>query len=168
MIDRRRVLEGGILTLAAAGLGLAPASSSAPEPEPLRRASRATGEQIALTPAQFTEAAWSRMAWLLRDPVTGEHEPIDPRLIAALVALAAVLGVPPRYEVLCGFRSPDRRRGATGGYHALGRALDVRLEGVSSRRLAVAAAASLRGGVGHYRNADFVHLDTGAPRRWAG
>jgi len=44
----------------------------------------------------------------------------------------------------------------------------VRLAGVDSARLADCARGLRRGGVGYYRESDFVHLDTGAFRTWRG
>jgi uncharacterized protein YcbK (DUF882 family) len=49
-----------------------------------------------------------------------------------------------------------------------GRAIDIRIEGVDTRRIRNAALAMQRGGVGYYGRSDFVHLDTGNVRSWAG
>jgi uncharacterized protein YcbK (DUF882 family) len=63
------------------------------------------------------------------------------------------------------------RRAGGGGVarkslHMQGRAIDVRLRGVSCADLRDVAIAARRGGVGYYRRSDFVHLDTGAVRAW--
>jgi len=179
MIDRRRLLGSGVLALAAAGLGggisagisagIGAGSGIAPRALRLLLEHRTSGEHVALAWPVETElepTTSARVAWVLRDRDTGEQHPIDRTLLAALVATAAALGVPAVYEVLDGFRSPHRL-GAV-GLHGLGRALDVRLAGVPAARLAAAAAALGSGGVGHYRAADFVHLDTGARRSWSG
>jgi uncharacterized protein YcbK (DUF882 family) len=50
--------------------------------------------------------------------------------------------------------------------HLLGKAIDVRLSGYSTRRLGEYARSLARGGVGFYANSDFVHLDTGSVRFW--
>ena len=50
----------------------------------------------------------------------------------------------------------------------LGRAIDVRLTGYPSAKLRDLALAMKRGGVGYYPSSDFVHLDTGRVRSWAG
>jgi uncharacterized protein YcbK (DUF882 family) len=47
-----------------------------------------------------------------------------------------------------------------------GRAIDVRLGGVSTRKLHELALKMQRGGVGFYSKSDFVHLDNGAVRSW--
>ena len=47
-----------------------------------------------------------------------------------------------------------------------GRAIDVRLPGTDTARLAVLARQQQSGGVGFYRVSDFVHVDTGRVRIW--
>jgi uncharacterized protein YcbK (DUF882 family) len=49
-----------------------------------------------------------------------------------------------------------------------GKALDIRLQGVTCARLRDLALDSARGGVGYYRASNFVHIDTGRVRAWAG
>jgi uncharacterized protein YcbK (DUF882 family) len=55
---------------------------------------------------------------------------------------------------------------AKGSLHLQGRAIDVRLGDVSSAVLRDAAKELSRGGVGYYRESDFVHVDTGRVRVW--
>jgi uncharacterized protein YcbK (DUF882 family) len=50
--------------------------------------------------------------------------------------------------------------------HLLGKAIDVRLSGYSTRRLSEHARALALGGVGFYASSDFVHIDTGRVRSW--
>jgi uncharacterized protein YcbK (DUF882 family) len=52
--------------------------------------------------------------------------------------------------------------------HMQGRAIDVRLKHCSCADLRDLALLARRGGVGFYRRSDFVHIDTGAFRTWAG
>jgi uncharacterized protein YcbK (DUF882 family) len=47
---------------------------------------------------------------------------------------------------------------------SLGKAIDVRVEGVKTSTLRDTALAIKRGGVGFYEASDFVHMDTGRPR----
>ena len=78
------------------------------------------------------------------------------------------------FEVISGYRSPrtnEALRGQGGGVarkslHMQGRAIDVRLTDVPSDKLRDAAISLKRGGVGYYRQSDFVHLDTGRFRTW--
>ena len=50
--------------------------------------------------------------------------------------------------------------------HMLGNAIDVRLSDVKTSELRDAALAMKRGGVGYYKESDFVHIDIGRIRRW--
>jgi len=113
---------------------------------------------------------------LLRDFRTGEQHVIDPLLMDTLYDVAGHLGVEPVFSVISGYRSPqtneqlrERSNGvARHSLHLEGRAIDVRLAGVDCAALAAGARGMTRGGVGYYRQSDFVHLDTGAYRTWNG
>ena len=50
--------------------------------------------------------------------------------------------------------------------HMDGRAIDIRLPGQATSRLARLARSLQHGGVGYYRVSDFVHVDTGRVRIW--
>ncbi|NDB17026.1 MAG: DUF882 domain-containing protein [Gammaproteobacteria bacterium] len=121
-------------------------------------------------------SAVDRLQWLLRDHRSGEAAHIDVGLYDQLTALAAAARAEPRFEVISGYRSPQTNaslhaagRGvATRSLHMQGRAIDVRLRGVSTSTLRDFALAAGRGGVGYYRRSDFVHIDTGRVRHWAG
>lgn len=136
-----------------------------------------TGEQLALewpdaaAPPPSAQAALER---LLRDHYSGAVGRIDPALFAQLHALQRLLRHDGPWEVISGFRSAEtnerlRRRGggvARNSLHLQGRAIDVRLAGVALAELRDAALSLRRGGVGFYPAERFVHLDTGAVRRW--
>lgn len=137
-----------------------------------------TGETVT---ARYFAGAYDPVALgefnrVLRDHRTNEAGSMDPALFDFLYDLAALAGVEPHYEVISGFRSAAsnamlRRRSsgvAEKSQHLLGKAIDVRLRGVKTRRLRDLALELKRGGVGYYQRSDFVHLDTGRVRRWAG
>jgi uncharacterized protein YcbK (DUF882 family) len=113
---------------------------------------------------------------LLRDHRNGDQHPIDPKLMDYLYDVARTLGVDPVFSVISGYRSPQtneqlRERSDGVARHSLhleGRAIDVRLKGVSCTELATRAREMSRGGVGYYQKSDFVHLDTGVYRTWNG
>jgi uncharacterized protein YcbK (DUF882 family) len=113
---------------------------------------------------------------LLRDFRNGERHAIDPQLMDYLHAVALTIGVDPVFSVISGYRSPHTnellREHSTGvsrhSLHMQGRAIDVRVAGVDCADLAARALALSRGGVGYYRQSDFVHLDTGNFRTWRG
>lgn len=112
--------------------------------------------------------------YILRDHRTEDVHPIDPELLDMLHELAVRLKVTPDYDVISGFRSEQtnallRREGhavARRSYHLQGKAVDVRLAGVSLARLRKTALGLSRGGVGFYPDSRFVHLDTGPVRSW--
>lgn len=124
----------------------------------------------------FVAPALGKLNLLLRDHRVNEAAPIDPTLFDQLADLAEAAGVEPRYEIISGYRSPRTNAMLAGASHGVarrslhmeGRAIDVRLKGVSCADLRDLALTAGRGGVGYYRRSDFVHLDTGRVRSWAG
>ncbi|MFO1427215.1 MAG: DUF882 domain-containing protein [Steroidobacteraceae bacterium] len=126
--------------------------------------------------ARTPAPALSRLDWLLRDFRANEQTQMDPLLYDQLADLAVAAGVEPRFEVISGYRSPRTNAAlAEAGHgvaryslHMEGRAIDVRLRGVDQRHAARPRARGARGGVGYYRDSDFVHVDTGRVRTWTG
>ena len=111
---------------------------------------------------------------LLRDFRTETVFQIDPLVLDRLYVLQSTIGGAEAFQVISGYRSPDtnavlRKMSAGVAKHSLhmdGRAIDVRLPGTATHRLAALARQQLSGGVGFYRVSDFVHLDTGRVRNW--
>jgi len=111
---------------------------------------------------------------LLRDFRTGDVHPIDPALLDILFDLQTRADRDGPFEVISGYRSPAtnamlHRRSEGVAQHSMhleGRAVDVRLTGYSTPRLAAHARTLGRGGVGYYKRSDFVHVDTGRVRYW--
>lgn len=138
-----------------------------------------TGESLALAyrdASGLLADSLHQFNWLLRDFRVEEQHTMDAPLFDQLADLALAAGVEPRYEIISGYRSPrtnaalaDAGHGvATHSLHIEGRAIDVRLRGVNCATLRDLALTMQRGGVGYYRKSDFVHIDTGRVRRWAG
>jgi uncharacterized protein YcbK (DUF882 family) len=145
----------------------------------LELANTHTGEVLAVayrTAAGFAGDALAQLQRLLRDHRNDQQHPIDSALYDQLHEFALEAGAEPRFEVISGYRSPqtnamlhERSAGvAVGSLHIQGRAIDVRLRGVSCARLRDIALFKARGGVGYYERSDFVHVDTGAVRTWSG
>ena len=111
-----------------------------------------------------------------RDFRTGHEHPLDTGLFDLLHEVAVTLDRDPEFEVICGYRSPKtneylRGRSASSGVaqrslHLEGRAVDVRMVGVSVERLHTAGLSLQRGGAGLYTASQFVHFDTGRVRHW--
>ena len=128
----------------------------------------------------FAPAALEKLDRILGDHRSGEHHAMDPQLFVLLVDLAAAAGTEPRYQIISGFRSSDTNEKlrsrfvgaiapgaqAKNSQHIQGKAIDVRLNGVTTARLRDVAVGLKRGGVGYYQKSDFVHVDTARVRYW--
>ena len=180
-VSRRNFLRGVLIGVPAAvalgGPGRALASSL--ETRSLELVNTHTGESLKadyFLGGSYCEQSLFALNHLLRDFRTGDVAPIDPQLFDLLHGAAVLAGKEPRFEVISGFRSPatnamlnERSSGvARRSLHMEGRAIDVRLQGYRTDRLRDLALSMQAGGVGFYRKSDFVHLDTGRVRTWAG
>ena len=124
----------------------------------------------------YVPSALEEINRFLFDFRTGDAAEMDPELLDLIYDVRAALGGDGTYQVVSAYRSPKtnemlRGRSANTGVakksqHILGKAIDVRLEGVRTTRLRDTALAMRRGGVGFYEASDFVHMDTGRPRSW--
>jgi len=135
-----------------------------------------TGERLKIPyqgPGNRDSRVLEALNWFLRDFRTGEVHPIDPRLLDILYQVRRELGGG-AFAVISGYRSPATNamlRKRSGGVarrslHMEGRAIDIRLSGVATRRIRACAMNMRCGGVGYYAKSDFVHLDTGRVRYW--
>ena len=113
----------------------------------------------------------------LRDSRTGDRTSFRSRLFDLLYDLDVVVGdAGGEIDVVCGYRTPGsneflRTRGSHTGVavhslHMQAEAIDIRLPGIATARLRDAALHMQRGGVGYYRDSNFVHVDVGPVRRW--
>ena len=136
-----------------------------------------TGEKLKLTyfeRGNYIENALHEINYLLRDFRTDEVHSIDTALLDQLFDLKQALGFNKPFHILSGYRSPftnaqlrKHSRGvAEHSFHLQGRAIDIRVEGISSKTIRNAALAMAQGGVGYYPRNNFVHLDTGRYRTW--
>jgi len=174
-LDRRRFILGG-LGLAAAGLAVMP-RAQANDARRLSFYHTHTGQQLRLTYAEdgrHLPQALDEINEFLRDFRTGKSHPIDPQLLDALYHLREKAGGRGTYEIVSAYRAPetnDMLRANSGGVaqgslHMQGKAMDVRLRGVPTRELREHALSLQVGGVGYYRESDFIHVDTGRVRFW--
>ncbi len=123
---------------------------------------------------EYVDAALAEINRYLGDFRTGDTTVMDPRLLDLIYDIRAALGSHGTYEVISAYRSPKTNEmlRATGGgvarnsQHLLGTAIDVRLEDIPIAVLRDTALSMQRGGVGFYKQSDFVHIDTGRVRRW--
>ena len=115
-----------------------------------------------------------RFSSLLRDHHADEVREMDPGLIDIFFALSAFTGSMGTFKILSGYRSPETnswlRRASHGvaehSMHIEGKAVDIRMDDLSTRAIRDAGLALAMGGVGYYPSSNFVHLDTGRIRTW--
>ena len=137
-----------------------------------------TGEELEITyrvGRHYIPAALNRIDHLLRDVLSGEVKPIDPRLLDLLYCVRRDLDTEEPYAVISGYRSPrsnrllaKRKSGvAKKSLHIEGMAVDLLLPGRDLDAVAETAKSFHAGGVGYYPKSKFVHLDVGRPRYWS-
>lgn len=177
-LDRRRFLrQAGALCAVVGPLASLPALAAIEGPRTLRFVHTHTGESLKTTycnGGDYNTACLRDVDHFLRDFRTGESHPIDPSLLDFLYDLQIRADHDAYFEVISGYRSPATNtmlhRKSSGvaerSQHILGKAIDVRLSGYSTRRLSNDARSLARGGVGFYAKSDFIHIDTGHVRFW--
>ncbi|HEX4198174.1 MAG TPA: DUF882 domain-containing protein [Caulobacteraceae bacterium] len=113
---------------------------------------------------------------VMRDWRNGQEHAMDPRLFDLLHAIQARLEVNRPFQLISGYRSPATNAAlhaesgevAAHSQHLLGKASDIRVEGVELDHLHRAALSLKAGGVGFYPVSNFVHVDVAAVRQWSG
>jgi uncharacterized protein YcbK (DUF882 family) len=136
-----------------------------------------TGEKLKLTyfeRGNYIKDALQEINYLLRDFRTDDIHPIDTALLDQLFDLKQTLGLNKPFHIISGYRSPftnaQLRKHSHGvaehSFHIQGKAIDIRVERVSSKTIRNAALTMAQGGVGYYPRNNFVHLDTGKFRTW--
>ncbi|MCG6969916.1 MAG: DUF882 domain-containing protein [Gammaproteobacteria bacterium] len=136
-----------------------------------------TGEKLSTTywsEGEYIAQELQHLNYLLRDHRTGEVQAMDKNLLDLLYVLQQHVDKQGAYHIISGYRSPktnaklrQQSKGvAKRSLHMQGKAMDVRLPGVSLKHLRQAALQLKAGGVGYYPKSNFVHIDTGRPRFW--
>lgn len=183
-LSRRSFLKNGLA--AASVLALTPVLSrsalAAFASEPARQIALAnlhTGEHCAVTyweDGEYVTDALVEINRIMRDHRNNEEHPIDTALLDLLNVLHGKLETDKPFEVVSGYRSPAsnaamhaRSSGvAKHSLHIEGKAIDIRMSGRSLAGIHRSALALGMGGVGYYPSSNFVHVDTGRVRQWAG
>lgn len=131
----------------------------------------------------YIPSALEELNHFLRDHRTQDVSSYDPSEFDLLHNLLARLNRPhATIDIVCGYRTPWsnnflRTRGGTvdpsetgvaeHSQHVLAKAIDIRVPGVTTRRLDQAALSLHAGGVGYYPTSQFVHVDVGPVRQWS-
>jgi uncharacterized protein YcbK (DUF882 family) len=181
ILTRRQVLKSAAIAAPALFLARYAGYAEAATTQARRIALLNTHTDESLEIAYFADGAYvtdalAQLNRLLRDHRSGEIGTIDPALFDVLHSVAGTCHADPMFEVISGFRSATsnemlREQGggvARRSLHLKGMAIDVRLRGVACIHLRDVGLELARGGVGYYRKSNFVHLDTGRVRSWAG
>ena len=170
-------LTSGLLLAGAGTDVLAAQKPSVQGARTLRLYNIHTGEQERCTyweNGHYIDSELHRLDLLLRDHRNGDVNAIQRSLYDRIYALQANLNPGKPVYIISGYRSPESNnalRNSSNGVakrslHMEGRAVDIRIPGVSHKDLHKAALALREGGVGYYPSSGFIHLDTGRTRRW--
>jgi uncharacterized protein YcbK (DUF882 family) len=137
-----------------------------------------TGERVEIVYRRgdtYISDALAKLDYFLRDHRTGDVRHFDPRLYDTLSDLTASVGHPgAEIDIICGYRTSSTnetlRAHTTGvaknSLHIQAEAIDLRMPGIDTLKLRLAALALHRGGVGYYPHSDFIHVDVGRVRQW--
>ena len=125
---------------------------------------------------KYVPGALAEAMRVMRDWRNGDEHAMDPRLFDVLHAIQSRLEVKTPFQLISGYRSPQTNamlhaesgQVASKSQHLLGRASDIRIEGVELANLHKAALSLKAGGVGFYPVSNFVHVDVGPVRQWSG
>jgi uncharacterized protein YcbK (DUF882 family) len=136
-----------------------------------------TGEELTVTyfeNGDYRPNGLARLTNYLSDWRNGHRHQMDPALMDILWRIQLSARHVDTWEVISAYRSPEtnamlrkKSRGvATKSQHLEGKAIDVRLRGLDTRKLRQVALDLKLGGVGYYEKSNFVHVDTGRVRSW--
>lgn len=145
----------------------------------IRMYSGRTGESVDTiywVDGEYIKEVMKELNHFMRDWRTNDVKVMDGRTVDIMAASHRLLDVNEPYMLLSGYRCPatnamlrESSRGvAKNSLHMKGQAADLRLKSRSVTQMARAAEACSSGGVGHYYRSNFVHMDCGPVRTWAG
>ena len=111
-------------------------------------------------------SAVEKVDGLLFDRRTSSTHTTDPALLEKITQISNHFGAR-RMIVVSGYREESSNPYTTRSNHALGRAIDFRIEGVSNEELRDFCHTLHGVGVGYYPNSTFIHLDVrGITTHW--
>ena len=136
-----------------------------------------TGDSLSITyyeNGRYIDGALAEIDHFFRDYHNNLVHHVDPALLDQLHDVKLLLGIKQPFHIVSAYRSPEtnanlrrHQRGvAKHSLHMEGKAVDIRIEGISVKTIRDAALTLQRGGVGYYPLENFVHLDTGEQRTW--
>ena len=176
---RRRLLSGAAAGAALYALPRRHARASVGAMRSLAFENLHTGETLRTVyweQGQYLAQPLLDIQHLLRDYHNDQTHAIDLGLLDLLSTMRERLGCSRPIQLISGYRSPAtnaalRARSsqvARGSLHMRGMAADIRIPGCALPQLHALALSLRGGGVGYYPRSDFVHVDVGRVRQWAG
>lgn len=134
---------------------------------------RETGESITVRyrnrDGSYDEEALSKISYIARCSLTHQEKRIPIKLVELIDRVSDRFGKR-TIILLSGYRTKylnDITPGAAKkSFHLIGWAMDIRLSGISSKKVKDFAKSLGVGGVGYYPRYDYVHLDIGKVRYW--
>jgi len=138
-----------------------------------------TGESLQTTfwaDGEYLDDEIQQIDLLMRDHRADQAIAMQRRLYDKLYHLQSLFNSKEPLYVVSAYRAPKTNADlrshsngvAEGSMHMQGKAIDIRIPGVSHRHLHQAAMAMRSGGVGYYPKSGFIHIDTGRRRHWQG
>jgi uncharacterized protein YcbK (DUF882 family) len=138
----------------------------------------ASGERIEATywsNGEIIRPAYDELSWFMRDRVAHKGVWMNPVLFDIAYGIEGWLdhfGLRRHILLTSGHRDAVRNTTIEGAVrnslHITGDAMDIRIEGISSQKVAQFGVWLGGGGVGWYPRKDFTHLDRGRLRAWRG
>lgn len=148
------------------------------EPRELWIARKQTGEEVKLCywkNGRVDLDGYIKACSMLRDVQAGQSVQMDIGLLNILRAMQGWLvycNIQEPIVVNSGLRVQSTNRKTEGAaknsMHLYGKAADIVIPGIPTAYLYKLASYFNRGGIGFYKNKQFVHIDTGLHRHWAG
>jgi uncharacterized protein YcbK (DUF882 family) len=123
---------------------------------------------------EYDPDALKQLNWILRCHYTGQELNMDTDMIEFVNLVDKRCGSHNEIHIISGFRSPEYnkllinegRHVVKNSLHLAGKAIDIRIPGVDLCKLRDEALNLKLGGVGYYKESNFVHLDSGRFRTW--
>ena len=117
---------------------------------------------------RYIENGLDDIDYILRCRLTGDAISMNRKLIALIDHIQDHFNAEV-VEIISAYRSPElngklrrrSRRVAKRSFHLQGKAIDIRIPGVSTRAIRDYAVSLKAGGVGYYARSNFVHIDVG-------
>ncbi|ABQ13934.1 YcbK family protein [Dichelobacter nodosus] len=122
----------------------------------------------------YIKVSIDEISKFFRDFRQQQIKTVDIDLLNILHYIQSNVGLNHSIQLNSGYRSPQTNRMlsrrshsvAQKSYHMKAMAADITIDGFNSRQLKIIAKRLNAGGIGLYRNSNFIHVDSGPVREW--